>query len=78
MNAQGLATLARWHREHHTRREFFPAGERDEIARLNLRALGKAETSEAVEAEMLRLERANNLEGCRPGFLADLGRDRCA
>ena len=56
-----LATLARWHREHHARRELSPTGDQAEVARLNLRALGKAETSEAVEAEVRRLEDCNRM-----------------
>ena len=42
------------------------------VAVLNLRALGKPETPEAIKAEVERLNRANRLDCCRPGFLADL------
>ena len=61
MSARGLATLARWHREHHARRELTPTGEAADIARCNLRALGREETPEAVWAEMVRMERSNRL-----------------
>ena len=61
MSARGLATLARWHREHHARRELVPTGEAADIARCNLRALGREETPEAVLAEMVRMERDNRL-----------------
>ena len=61
MSARGLATLARWHREHHARRELTPTGEAADIARCNLRALGREETPEAVWAEMARMVRDNRL-----------------
>ena len=61
MSARGLATLARWHREHHARRELVPTGEAADIARCNLRALGREETPEAVWAEMVRMVRDNRL-----------------
>ena len=61
MSARGLATLARWHREHHARRELMPTGEAADIARCNLRALGREDTPEAVWAEMVRMDRDNRL-----------------
>ena len=61
MSARGLATLARWHREHHARRELVPTGEAADIARCNLRAICREETPEAVWAEMVRMERDNQL-----------------
>ena len=61
MSARGLATLARWHREHHARRELVPTGEAADIARCNLRALGREETPEAIRAEVERMERDNRL-----------------
>lgn len=57
----GIRVLARWHREHHARRELAPTGEAADIARCNLRALGREETPEAVWAEMVRMERDNRL-----------------
>ena len=42
------------------------------VAALNLRARGKPETPEALKEEIERLNRANRLACCRPGFLADV------
>ena len=61
MSARGMAALARWHREHHTRREWAPTGEAADIARCNLRALGREETPEAIRAEVERMERDNRM-----------------
>lgn len=57
-----LATIARWHREHHAARQWMPSGELADVARRNLRALGREETAEAVEAveaEVRRLQERN-------------------
>ena len=67
---RGLRVLARWHREHHAARQWMPAVDLADVARCNLRALGKAETPEAVEAEVRRLEERNaqvarEAEACR-------------
>lgn len=42
------------------------------VAMRNLKALGKPVTTEAVSEEIQRLESANRLACCRPGFLADV------
>ena len=60
----GIRVLARWHREHHARRELVPTGEAADIARCNLRALGREETPEAVAREVHRMEDANRLARC--------------
>ena len=59
----GLRVLARWHREHHAARHWMPSGELADVARCNLRALGREETAEAVEAEVVSrsLEKAVQL-----------------
>ena len=66
----GLRVLARWHREHHAARHWMPSGELADVARCNLRALGREETAEAVEAEVRWLTERNaqvarEAEACR-------------
>ena len=55
----GIRVLARWHKEHHARRGWAPAGPLADVAQGNLRDLGRPATPDAVQAEVERLEMAN-------------------